>query len=181
MFKSCGCKICKAGKGKIFNDFVINENPTLEKAKSFLKDNDLIADKRLINNHLSAYNLSLNDSKAVDVEVTAITKNDEKLNNYLDFSQYDFDVNNPDTIVNYLQKLHLKIHLNQCQLVLKSQMELMIDENIDIPSDVIRNAALTWKMLNEVSGIGIITNQYMAIKTVENMGYKLQGDNDVSS
>jgi hypothetical protein len=57
----------------------------------------------------------------------------------------------------------------------------MIDENIDIPSDVIRNAALTWKMLNEVSGIGIITNQYMAIKTVENMGYKLQGDNDVSS
>jgi hypothetical protein len=181
MFKSCGCKICKAGKGKIFNDFVINENPTLEKAKSFLKDNDLIADKRLINNHLSAYNLSLNDSKAVDVEVTAITKNDEKLNNYLDFSQYDFDVNNPDTIVNYLQKLHLKIHLNQCQLVLKSQMEMMIDENIDIPSDVIRNAALTWKMLNEVSGIGIITNQYMAIKTVENMGYKLQGDNDVSS
>lgn len=181
MFKSCGCKICKAGKGKIFNDFVINENPTLEKAKSFLKDNDLIADKRLINNHLSAYNLSLNDSKAVDVEVTAITKNDEKLNNYLDFSQYDFNVNNPDTIVNYLQKLHLKIHLNQCQLVLKSQMELMIDENIDIPSDVIRNAALTWKMLNEVSGIGIITNQYMAIKTVENMGYKLQGDNDVSS
>lgn len=181
MFKSCGCKICKAGKGKIFNDFVINENPTLEKAKSFLKDNDLIADKRLINNHLSAYNLSLNDSKAVDVEVTAITKNDEKLNNYLDFSQYDFNVNNPDTIVNYLQKLHLKIHLNQCQLVLKSQMEMMIDENIDIPSDVIRNAALTWKMLNEVSGIGIITNQYMAIKTVENMGYKLQGDNDVSS
>ena len=181
MFKSCGCKICKAGKGKIFNDFVINENPTLEKAKSFLKDNDLIADKRLINNHLSAYNLSLNDSKAVDVEVTAITKNDEKLNNYLDFSQYDFDVNNPDTIVNYLQKLHLKIHLNQCQLVLKSQMEMMIDENIDIPSDVIRNAALTWKMLNEVSGIGIITNQYMAIKTVENMGYKLQGYNDVSS
>jgi hypothetical protein len=179
MFKSCGCKICKAGKGKIFNDFVINENPTLEQAKSFLKDNDLIADKRLINNHLSAYNLSLNDNKSVVKEVVAIARNDEKLDNYLDFSQYDFDVNNPDTIVNYLQKLHLKIHLNQCQLVLKSQMEVMTGENIDVPNDVVRNAALTWKILNEVTGIGIITNQYMAIKTVENMGYKLQGDNDV--
>ena len=179
MFKSCGCKICKAGKGKIFNDFVINENPTLEQAKSFLKDNNVSADKRIINNHLSAYNLSLNDSKSVAKEILVISENDEKLNNYLDFNQYDFDVNNPDTIVNYLQKLHLKIHLNQCQLVLKSQMEVMTGESIDVPNDVIRNAALTWKMLNEVTGIGIITNQYMAIKTVENMGYKLQGDNDV--
>ena len=184
MFKSCGCKICKAGMGKVFNDFVILENPTFLSAKNYLVDNELEADKKLIINHLSAYDLSLNDlninelssNKNVD---NVVMRNDESLDSYLDFSQYDFEINNPDTVVNYLQKLHLKIHLNQCEILIKSQYDVMSGNSSDMNNDVVRNTALSWKMLNEVSGIGMITNQAKAIQTVESMGYKLKDSKDV--
>ena len=205
-FISCGCKICKknlgehtnelANEGYSLNEIIenlnynlhqqihwcVHEGYSLNEIIENLKNQGLNVDKKLVLKHLNAYDITLKSDNNVKKSNGNIVNIDLKS---FDFSKYDFDITQPISIISYLQKLHLKIHLNQAELLLKYQNDALSGYSEDIPSDALKNIAISWKILSEVSGISVYVNQQNAIKTVESMGLIvsgqeniLEGDND---
>lgn len=183
VFKSCGCEICKADLGEYTNQLIV-DGFSLKEVVKYLKSQRLMIDKKTVLRHLNAYGITPS-SDSVDTQVVTSEPVNIELKTF-DFSKYDFDVNKPISIISYLQKLHLKIHLNQAELLLKLQNDVLQGESLDVPGDALKNIATSWKLLSEVSGINVYVNQQAAIRTVEAMGMTvlsndeiLEGEDDV--
>ena len=174
-FISCGCKICKNNLGEYTNELA-NEGYSLNEIIENLKNHGLNVDKKLILKHLNAYDITLKNDNDVKNFSGDIVNIDLKS---FDFSKYDFDIKKPISIITYLQKLHLKIHLNQAELLLKYQNDVLHGDMEDVPSDALKNIAISWKILSEISGISVFVNQQSAIRTVESMGLIISGQENI--
>lgn len=172
MFKPCGCLICKSGFGENVNDFAINGKSDKFIIK-YLTDMGVKIDRRILKNHLSVYDLEI--KKHNKTEVLNLEKIEIDMIN-IDFSKYDFDINKSESIINYLQKLHLKIHLNMCEILLFYQQKLLNGEVEDIPDFAIRGILSSEKMLHNISGISHQININAAIRLIESEGYRLNYD-----
>jgi hypothetical protein len=175
-FRPCGCVICKNNLGELTNELA-NEGYTLKEIIENLKSQRLNIDKKIVLRHLNAYNITL-EVESVNIENVNRTPVNIDLKSF-DFSKYDFDIKQPVSIISYLQKLHLKIHLNQAELLLKYQNDVLCGDMEDVPSDALKNIGISWKLLSEVSGINVYVNQQNAIRTVESMGLIISGQENI--
>lgn len=174
MFVPCGCVICKAELGESVNQLNIDgysPNEIIE----FLRNENLIISKKVLQRHLSAYDMMLNSENVEIVNDSDCVPIDINMGNF-DFSKYRFNENEANEIIEYLQKLHLKIHLNQCEILLKNQDDVLTGRCKDVSSDSLRNIAVSWKMLTDVSGIRYLIDINAAIDRISREGYKIISD-----
>jgi hypothetical protein len=93
--------------------------------------------------------------------------------NNIDFSEYDFDLNKPDSILEYLQKAHLFIYLKQLEIVTREQETYINGITDDPPGYSISKLGQLQKLLDNISGISILADQSAALRKVLLMGYNL--------
>ena len=65
----CGCKICKADLGEFTNELILNGEPP-NKVLAELKKQGLIASKKLLKKHLSAFGIHYPDEQIIDDDIT---------------------------------------------------------------------------------------------------------------
>lgn len=136
-FLGCGCKICKANLGEYTNELITVENISPKEVLKILQDENIKVTEGLLRKHLSAFGIPYPES----------TKDDEIVNcepikvdlNKIDFSEYDFDADKPDSIIAYLQKINLKIYLNQTKITLQAQQDVIDGKCPDMPREAMKN------------------------------------------
>ncbi len=160
----CGCKICKAQLGDYTNG-LINDGVTPNDVLKILQNKGLTVSEKLLKKHLSAFGIPYPESNDV-IECKPVTVELNKI----DFSEYAFDDTNPEEIISYLQKINLKIYLNQSRIALQMQQNVIDGKSPDIPSDTFKNLAVAFQILEKSTAMGIRVNQQEAIKIVEAMG-----------
>jgi hypothetical protein len=169
----CGCKICKAGLGDITNDLIVNGDSP-KSVIDFLQSKGVKVSMALLKKHLAAFELSIpdknNDSVIVCEPVTVDL-------NKIDFTEYEFDDSNPESIISYLQKINLKIYLNQSKITLKAQQDVLTGTAPDMPREVIQNLAIAYQILEKSAGLSMRINQNEALKVVQDMGFTVQAPN----
>lgn len=128
-----------------------------------------VSDKVLMM-HLSAFSIPFPKNETeVDTAIEPVPNNLVDIN----FDQYNVDFSNPESTLELLQKITLKIFLNQARITLKAQQKVIDGEAPDMPKDTMRNQALALDMLDKTSAISMMVNQQQAIKTVEAMGLEI--------
>lgn len=154
--QSCGCKICKANLGEHTNHWV-QEGWQANKVLDELKSMGVAASGTLLRKHLSAFGIDYPEPEKPDesycVPVT-VDLND------IDFSEYNFDANNAGSIVGYLQKINLKIYLNQSKITIQAQQEVIDGNAPNVPKEVLQNMAICFQIL-ERSGDTLFRQQQM--------------------
>jgi hypothetical protein len=163
MIINCGCKICNANLGEFLNED-IQSGTTPKQAQKNLLDRGLKVDIKTVMRHLSAFEIT---PKPQEIPQRQLTKVNMK---NFDFSKYEFEETNPIAIVGYLQKLFLKVTLNQSELLLRSQSEALEGLIVGVPEEEMRNLERAYKLLDSVTGFSLYSNQQTAIKIVESMG-----------
>ncbi|NJM22785.1 MAG: hypothetical protein HC907_30805 [Richelia sp. SM1_7_0] len=171
----CGCKICKANLGDYTNQ-LINDGVTPKKVLEILQEKGLKVTERLLKKHLSAFGISYPENmKDEIINCEPITVDLNKI----DFSEYDFDSNNPESIIAYLQKINLKIYLNQTRITLQAQQDVIDGKSPDMPKEIMQNLAVAFQILDKSTGLSTHVNQQEAIKTVEAMGLTVQSSSNI--
>ncbi|MEO1433572.1 MAG: hypothetical protein AAFS12_05400 [Cyanobacteria bacterium J06632_19] len=169
--KGCGCKICNADLGDFTNDLVI-AGESLKSVINSLKEQGLNVSIKLLKKHLNAFEIEYVDEKTIaqieDCQPITIDLNQ------IDFSKYNFDVNQPETVIAYLQKLNLKVYLNQLQIVLQLQQNMIDGKSPEVPTDVLKNLAVAFQIFEKSTAMGILVNQKEAIRIVENLGLNVE-------
>lgn len=166
----CGCKICKASLGEYTNQLII-DGVSPKDVLEMLQKRELKTTEKLLKKHLSAFQISYpstNDSEVVHGEPVKVDLNK------IDFSQYSFDENDIESIIGYLQKVNLKIYLNQSKITLQAQQDVIDGKSPDMPREIMQNLAVAFQILDKSTGISTHVNQQSAIKTVEAMGLTIQ-------
>jgi len=166
----CGCKICKANLGEYTNQLIISGFSPKDVLKTLQERNVKITDK-LLKKHLSAFQIAYPESNKDDVIECEPIKVDL---NKIDFSQYNFDPNDIESIIGYLQKINLKIYLNQTRITLQAQQDVIDGKSPDMPKEIMQNLAVAFQILDKSTGISTHVNQQEAIKVVEAMGLMIQ-------
>lgn len=166
----CGCKICKASLGEYTNQ-LINDGVTPKKVLEILQEKGLKITERLLKKHLSAFGISYPENMKDEIINCEPIRVDL---NKIDFSEYDFDSNNPESIIAYLQKINLKIYLNQTKITLQAQQDVIDGKSPDVPKEIMQNLAVAFQILDKSTGLSTHVNQQEAIKTVEAMGLTVQ-------
>ncbi|MBD2342207.1 hypothetical protein H6G64_35400 [Calothrix sp. FACHB-156] len=172
----CGCKICKAELGDYTNQ-LIKDGLSPIKVLEILQNKGLKTTERLLKKHLSAFSIAYPETMKKDetVHCEPVTVDLNKI----DFSEYDFDVNQPDSIIAYLQKINLKIYLNQTKITLKAQEDVINGNSPDMPKEIMQNLAVAFQILDKSTGLSVHVNQQQAIKTVESMGLTVQSSSNI--
>lgn len=167
MMTGCGCKICKAGLGEFANELIITgESPI--KVLAELEKKGLKVTKKLLKKHLAAFDIEYPSENWDGVEIDAKPVTVDL--NTVDFSEYEFDIGDPNSVIIYLQKLNLKVYLNQMKITLQMQQEVIDGKIPEIPASTLRNLALAYQLLDKSTAIGIQINEAKAIKIVESLG-----------
>jgi hypothetical protein len=160
---SCGCKICKAELGDYTNG-LITDGVTPNDVLKILQNKGLTVSEKLLKKHLSAFGIPYPEDAVIECEPVTVELNK------IDFSEYEFDGSNPDEIISYLQKINLKIYLNQSRIALQAQQNVIDGKCPDIAPDIFRNLAVAFQILERSTGLNVRVNQQEAIKVVESMG-----------
>ncbi|GEM_PF-4197005 len=151
----CGCKICKSNLGEYTNE-LINDGISPKKVLEILESKGLKTTEKLLKKHLAAYGIYIPEKmKSEDGSYEPITVDLNKI----DFSEYDFDPNNIESIIGYLQKINLKIYLNQAQITLQAQQDVKEGKCPDIPREIMQNLAVAFQILDKSTGLSIHVNQ----------------------
>jgi hypothetical protein len=166
MTDSCGCKICKANLGDFTNQLILDGLSPRDTLKC-LEAKGLKVSERVLKNHLSAFDIEYSDSKGS--EVVALEPISLDLNT-IDFSEYAVDFDNSEEVITYLQKLNLKLYLNQLKIALNAQQRVINGEIPELPDSVMKNLAIAFQILDKSSGLSIQVNQQQAIREVEKLG-----------
>lgn len=167
----CGCKICKANLGEYVNELITVENVPPKEVLQILKKEGVTVSDKLLKKHLSAFGIPYPEQTNNEIiECEPIKVNLNKI----DFSEYDFDSNNLESIINYLQKINLKIYLNQSRITLQAQQDIIDGKCPDMPTEIMKNLAIAYQILEKSTGLSVRVNQQEAIKTVESMGLTVQ-------
>lgn len=167
----CGCKICKANLGEYVNELITVESVSPKEVLKILQDENVKVTEKLLKKHLSAFSISYPETMKYEGEHWEPVKVDL---NKIDFSEYDFDSNKPDSIIAYLQKINLKIYLNQTKITIQAQQDVIDGKCPDMSREIMQNLAVAFQILDKSTGLSTHVNQAEAIKTVEAMGLTVQ-------
>jgi hypothetical protein len=169
----CGCKICKANLGEYTNQLIISDFSPKEVLK-LLQNRGLKTTEKLLKKHLSAFQIPYaenNKNEVIECETVKVDLNK------IDFSEYSFDPNDIESIIGFLQKINLKIYLNQSRITLQAQQDVINGNSPDMPKEIMQNLAIAYQILDKSTGLSIHVNQQEAIKVVEAMGLLSQNTN----
>ncbi|NEQ78221.1 MAG: hypothetical protein F6K23_37670 [Okeania sp. SIO2C9] len=166
MNSKCQCPICLSSLEN-FVENRIKQGYTNEKILQELNVNlDVEIDMNELNNHLNIFGLLENinsdettENKPIQVELRNI-----------DFSKYEIDVEKPYEVIDFVQKAHLRVYLNQLEITLDAQNKALSGENIGLPPGCMRDLQVAFSILDKSTALSLIINQAQAIKTVESMG-----------
>jgi len=162
----CGCKVCKLGLGDTVNEMIQNQIEPIAVLK-FLDAKGCKVSEKLLKKHLSAFSIPFPENETkFDTTLEPVPNNLVDI----DFSEYKIDLSNPELALELLQKITLKVFLNQSRITLQAQHNVINGITPDIPKEILRNQATALDMLDKCTGLGVTVNQQQAIKTVENMG-----------
>ena len=165
----CGCKICKANLGEYSNQLILDGISPKEVLK-LLQNRGIKTSEKLLRKHMSAFQIPYPETDTEIIECEPVTVDLNKI----DFSQYDFDTNNIESIIAYLQKINLKIYLNQTRITLKAQQDVIDGKSPDMPKEIMQNLAVAFQILDKSTGISTHINQQEAIKVCESLGLIVQ-------
>jgi hypothetical protein len=166
----CGCKICKANLGEYINQLIISGFSPKDVLKT-LQERNVKTTEKLLKKHLSAFEIPYpesDDSEMIECEPIKVDLNK------IDFFQYNFDYNDIESIIAYLQKINLKIYLNQTRITLQAQQDVIDGKSPDMPKEIMHNLAVAFQILDKSTGVSTHVNQQEAIKVVEAMGLTIQ-------
>ncbi len=166
----CGCKICKADLGEYTND-LISSGESPQSVLDTLQSKGVKTTEKLLKRHLSAYSIEYPDKSEEEILECETIKVDL---NQIDFSEYNFDSNNIESIIGYLQNINLKIYLNQSIITIKAQEDAINGDVPNVPKEVMQNQLIAFQMYKECSGMIMRINQQEAIKSVESQGLIIQ-------
>jgi hypothetical protein len=162
----CGCKICKQELGDTVNEMIQGQIEPIAVLK-FLDAKGCKVSEKLLKKHLSAFSIPFPENETkFDTQLEPVPNNLVDIN----FSEYKIDLSNPEIALELLQKITLKVFLNQSRITLQAQQNVIDGITPDIPKEILRNQATALDMLDKCTGLGVTVNQQQAIKTVENMG-----------
>ena len=162
----CGCKICKAGLGDNVNEMIQNQIEPVAVLK-FLNSKGCKVSEKLLRMHLSAFSIPFPENETqFDIDLEPVPNNLIDI----DFSQYKVDLSNPEIALELLQKITLKVFLNQARITMQAQQKIIDGVAPDMPKDTLRNYSIALEALDKTSAISMMVNQQQAIKTVESMG-----------
>lgn len=166
MNTGCGCKVCKQGLGDTVNEMIQGQIEPFAVLK-FLDAKGCKVSEKLLKKHLSAFSIPFPENETnFDTTLEPVPNNLVDI----DFSEYKIDLSNPELALELLQKITLKVFLNQSRITLQAQHNVINGITPDIPKEILRNQATALDMLDKCTGLGVTVNQQQAIKTVENMG-----------
>jgi hypothetical protein len=165
----CGCKICKANLGEYSNQLIVDGISPKNVLEMLLK-RGIKTTEKLLKKHLSAFQIPYPESETEVIDCEPITVDLNKI----DFSEYNFNPNDIESIIGYLQKINLKIYLNQSRITLQAQQDVIDGKSPDIPREVMQNLAVAFQILDKSTGMSTHVNQQEAIKIVESMGLMVQ-------
>lgn len=134
----------------------------------FLDSKGCKVSEKLLRKHLSAFSIEFPEV-VTSFENTTLEPIPNNLVDF-DFAQYKVDLTNPEITLELLQKITLKVFLNQSRITLQAQQKVIDGVCPDMPKETLRNHALALDMLDKTSAISMMVNQQQAIKTVESMG-----------
>lgn len=162
----CGCKVCKAGLGDKINEMIQNQIEPVAVLK-FLNSKGCKVSEKVLKMHLSAFSIPFPENQTqFDTELEPVPNNLIDI----DFSQYKVDLSNPEIALELLQKITLKVFLNQARITMQAQQKIIDGVAPDMPKDTMRNYSIALDALDKTSAINLMVNQAQAIKTVEAMG-----------
>lgn len=167
----CGCKVCKAGLGDTVNEMIVNQIEPIAVLK-FLDSKGCKVSDKLLRKHLSAFSIHYPE-KERDFDKIVLEPIPNNLTS-INFDEYKIDLSNPEIALELLQRITLKVFLNQSRITLQAQQKVLNGEVPDMPKETLRNHALALDMLDKCTGLGMTVNQQKAIQTVENMGLTIQ-------
>lgn len=183
----CSCKICRNNLADIVNE-KINDGISIKSIKKELLKNNIDVTENVIKRHLKAYGIDI-DKSINDVPITpsevVMNATDSVVNkdgivlcdlNNIDLEKYDFDLQNPDTFVEYIQKIHIGLYLKQVEIAYKELGEYQIGKRENYPNNAINNLKKLYQLLEQSMGINNFVNINSAIKKIENEGYKIITD-----
>jgi len=156
----CGCKVCKAELGDTVNDMITNQIEPVAVLK-FLEFKGCKVSEKLLRKHLSAFNIVFPENQTqFDTTLETVPNNLTDI----DFSQYKIDLNNPVKSLELLQKITLKVFLNQSRITLQAQQKMIDGIVPDMPKDTLRNLNMSLVMLDKTSAMSMMVNQQQIIK-----------------
>lgn len=165
----CGCKVCKQGLGDTVNEMITNQIEPIAVLR-FLDSKSCKVSEKLLKKHLSAFSIVFPENETkFDSTLEAIPNNLVEI----DFNEYKIDLSNPEIALELLQRITLKVFLNQSRITLQAQQKVIDGIVPDMPKETLRNHALALDMLDKCTGLSMTVNQAQAIKTVEAMGLEI--------
>lgn len=181
-FEGCGCKICRAGLGEQIN-WLASRGREIEELQDYLKANGLEVSKKYVKKHLEAFGLKpgnpdLNTPSGEEVELVPEPITEYEIINSIDFSQYNFDEHSPESVIGFLQKLALKIHLGTSAIAMRDIAYAQATGG-QVDTDSINNYIKTQSALSKITAIEMVVNQQKAIRTVEGLGLKIENFNSL--
>lgn len=130
----------------------------------FLDSKDCKATDKLLKKHLSAFSIDCpeKESETNKGELEPISNNISDI----DFTQ-KIDLENPKKSLELLQKITLKMFLNQSRITLKAQQKMIDGIVPDMPRDTLENMSLCLDMLEKTSSLSMMANQQQVLKMRE--------------
>ena len=167
----CNCQICKIGLGEYVNSMAKKGYSHKLICEKISTEKNIRITRKTVSSHLNAYNIQ---SEKTDGLQAKITRNQIDLNSQIDFSENNFDDSDIQSIIGYLQKIYLKIHINSAKILLENQEKYLSGEIDDLPDYALKAYSLSHKIFSDSVGLTTIVNLNAAIRIVENSGYRLQ-------
>jgi hypothetical protein len=171
MSEICNCKICQLGLTDYVNEIAKNLNSVKAISEKIYKDKQVKIDAKTIKIHLNAYNIEIGKIEGLKPK---INRNHIDLNSQIDFSENNFDDNDIQSVIGFLQKIYLKIHLNSAKILIENQEKYLNGDIDELPDYALKSYAVSQKIFSESVGMATIVNLNSAIRIVENSGYRLQ-------
>ena len=166
-FQGCGCKACKAGYGDTINEMITNQIEPIAVLR-FLDSKGCKVSNKLLRKHLSAFSIHYPE-KEREFDTIVLEPIPNNVTN-INFDEYKIDLSNPEITLELLQKVTLKVFLNQARITLQAQQKVIDGISPDMSKETLRNYSIALDALDKTSAISMMVNQQQAIKTVESMG-----------
>jgi hypothetical protein len=130
----------------------------------FLDAKGFNTDNKLLRRHLAAFSIDYPEKESVNnkVELKAIPNTISDI----DFTQ-NIDLDNPKKSLELIQKITLKMFINQSRITLKAQQKMIDGIVPDMPRDTLENMSLCLDMLEKTSALSMTANQQQVLKLRE--------------
>ena len=167
--KGCGCKICKSELGEVTNEMILEGSSPFIVLKE-LEDMGCKVSERTLKKHLKAYEIEYPKQLNQVEEVKPIKVDLNKI----DFSEYELKLDEIQSVIAYIQKINIKVFLNQSLITLQAQQDVINGDSPSVPKEILQNLAVAYQILSKSTGFDVHVNQQEAIKAVEAMGLTIQ-------